>query len=77
MTFYVEGRTNHELMPIEKFFQIHMAEKAHEIDSSHPHTEDEIKFLIEKSAKREKNTYQKIEGFKPATKVVFSEQVMS
>jgi len=77
MTFYVEGRTRHELMPIEKLFNERRVEKTHEVDSSHPVENKEVHLTNNSNTQRIKSTYQQIEHFLPETQVVFAEQIMS
>ncbi len=78
MTFYVEGRTKHELMTTKKLFQKRRVYKTEETDSSHKIIQKRINLPESNNAKLAKHSYQQVEHFEVVDKhVVFAEQIMS
>ncbi len=79
MTFYVEGRTLHELMTTDKLFKKRQVDKTERTDPSHKAIQKKIN-LPEgeiKKAKLIKNSYQEIEHFLPDEHAVYAEQIMT
>ncbi len=78
MTFYVEGRTKHELMTTNKLFQKRRVDKTEETDSSHKIIQKRINLPEHNNVKLAKHSYQQVEHFVEVDKpVVFAEQIMS
>lgn len=78
MTFYVEGRTAHELMTTDKLFKKRRVDKAEEIDTSHKIIQKRISLPENNNTKRAKHSYQQVEHFAAVDNpVVFAEQIMS
>ena len=80
MTFYVEGRSKHELMPLERLFKNRLIEKAHEAAASHAIDSKEFYQKYVKNSQREKlanHTYKKIQDLSQLTQVVYAEQIMT
>jgi len=77
MTFYIEGRTNHELMPVDKLFDKQESEKAHNVDTSHPIDGKDIDVRIENNSRRMKKAYKQVAHFIPEVPVIFAEQIMT
>lgn len=77
MTFYIEGRTKHELMTTNKLFKERKSEKSFEIDSSHRTKQNDINYINKKTTKHETNLYQNIEANIPDIHVIYAKQIMS
>lgn len=79
MTFYVEGRSKHELMPLERLFDKRLIEKAHKTDATHTINPKELR-LADKNNHRQNNAsrlYQEVGELSQEKPVVIAEQVMS
>ena len=77
MTFYVEGRTSHELMTTDKLFKKRRIDKTEETDSFHKLIPKRINLPENNNAKLAKHSYQQVEHFVADKHVVFAEQIMS
>jgi len=78
MTFYVEGRTKHELMTTNKLFKERQVDKTEGVDSGYKIIQKRINLPENNNAKLAKHSYQQVEHFIVADKpVVFAEQIMS
>ena len=78
MTFYIEGRTAHELMTTDKLFKKRRVDKTEEIDLSHKIIQKKINPPENNNVKLAKHSYQQVENFVAEDKsVVFAEQIMS
>lgn len=77
MTFYVEGRTAHELMTTDKLFKKRRVDKTEEIDTSHKIIQKKINLPENNNTKLIKHSYQQVEHYVDEKHVVFAEQIMS
>lgn len=78
MTFYIEGRTKHELMTTNKLFKERKSEKAFEIDSLHRIKQNDINYLNKKNTKHATSLYQNVESNIPEdSKAIYAKQIMS
>jgi len=80
MTFYVEGRSKHELMPIERLFEKRLVNKTGQVNSLHTIDQKE---WHEKDKNNQHNIHLINQSYRSAInkldedKVVYAEQVMS
>jgi len=77
MTFYIEGRTTHELMTTNKLFKKRRVDKTEEIDLPHKTSQKKINPPENNNVKLAKHSYQQVEHFAEEKHVVFAEEVMS
>lgn len=77
MTFYVEGRTAHELMTTDKLFKKRRVDKTEEIDTSHKIIQKRINLPENNNAELVKHSYQQVENFVADKHAVFAEQIMT
>lgn len=78
MTFYIEGRTAHELMTTDKLFKKRSVDKTEEADLSHKIIQKRINPPEDKNVKRAKHSYQQVDNLEAEDKpVVYAEQIMS
>lgn len=77
MTFYVEGRTKHELMTTAKLFKKRQVDKTDEISSAHSIVKQEMTYSDISNVSSAKKSYQQVEHFTAKVAVVFAEQIMS
>lgn len=77
MTFYVEGRTAHELMTTDKLFKQRKVDKTEEIDLPHRAIQKKINHPENSYAKLAKYSYQQVEHFSEEKNVVFAEEIMT
>lgn len=79
MTFYVEGRSKHELMPLERLFEKRLVEKTHETDAAHAINPKEL-HGADKNNHHENHashSYQEVGKLSQDIPVVIAEQIMS
>ena len=78
MTFYVEGRTAHELMTTDKLFKKRRVDKTESTDATHKAVQKRINLPENNNVKlaKAKHSYQEIENFIPDEHAVFAEQIM-
>jgi len=80
MTFHIEGRSKHELMPIERLFDRRLVNKAGQVKSSHAIDQKEWyendKRLLQ-HRHRLIESYQSVTNITDEVKVVCAEQIMS
>lgn len=77
MTFYVVGRTKHELMPMEKLFNKRLVDQANKVDSTHSVIKKDMNLSATTHTKLLKHSYQQVEHFPDEKQLVFAEQIMS
>lgn len=77
MTFYVEGRTAHELMTTDKLFKKRRVDKTEKTDLSHKIIQKKINPPENNNAKQATQSYQQVEHIAVEKEVVFAEQIMS
>lgn len=77
MTFYVEGRTAHELMTTDKLFKKRKVDKTEEIDLPHKTIQKKINLPEDNNVKSVTHSYQQIEHFSEEKHAVFAEEIMS
>jgi len=77
MTFYVEGRTKHELMTTNKLFKERQVDKTEGVDSGYKIIQKKINLPENNNAKLAKHSYQQVEHFSEEKHVVFAEEIMS
>ncbi len=77
MTFYVEGRTAHELMTTDKLFKQRRVDKTERTDATHKAVQKKINLPESNNARQAKQSYQQVEHFVADENLVFAEQIMT
>lgn len=77
MTFYVEGRTQHELMTTDKLFKKRQVDKTEKTGLSHKIIQKKINPSENNNSRQVKQSYQQVEHIAVEKHVVFAEQIMS
>jgi len=77
MTFYIEGRTTHELMTTNQLFKKRKVDKTEELDLTHKTSQKKTNPPENNNVKLAKHSYQQVENLSEEKHVVFAEEVMS